>query len=105
MINQLTSGFGAGETELSALGLALHQFGMAHFALTDLSSIIPPGSAEIEQRFEADAENFGDRLYFVIAHHRVSHRNEGLWDGLGWVQSLESGGGFFAEHAGAAQTR
>ena len=103
MIIQVTSGLGTGETELSAFDLALHQAGIADFNLIYLSSIIPPGSTVVEQHYEADTGNIGDRLYLVIAHNRVSHRNEESWAGLGWVQSLESGGGLFAEHVGATQ--
>lgn len=120
----VSSGVGAGPTKLSAFDAALREAGIANFNLIHLSSVIPPSSvivrqavdhhprirASLEQPLEEHGEHpqlgtWGDRLYVVLAEHRVERPHEEAWAGVGWVQEEESGCGLFVEHAGHSEAQ
>jgi arginine decarboxylase len=101
---EVSSGIGFGPTELAAFDAALIAAGVANFNLLVLSSVIPNGS-EVVVRTDpllAPSGSWGDRLYVVLAQHRVSLRNAEAWAGLGWVQDERTGRGLFVEHHGNA---
>ncbi|MCL5407316.1 MAG: pyruvoyl-dependent arginine decarboxylase [Patescibacteria group bacterium] len=99
----ITSGIGNGQTKLSAFDAALWNAGIANFNLIRLSSIIPPYSQiKIQNLKDNGANNFGDKLYVVLACKRESEKGREAWAGVGWVQTKD-GRGLFVEHEGAQQ--
>lgn len=96
----ITSGTGKGDTELAALDAALLKAGIGNYNLVFLSSIIPPNSQLIKTTFSASKDEYGNRLYVVIAKKCTSEPGRSAWAGLGWIQDINSGKGFFAEHNG-----
>jgi arginine decarboxylase len=70
-----------------------------------LSSIVPPSSNIIEHEgpVARNLGTWGDRLYVVMADHRVDTPNAEAWAGIGWVQDQKTGEGLFVEHEGASQ--
>lgn len=99
----ITSGTGEGDTELAALDAALLKAGIGNYNLVFLSSIIPSQSQLLKATFLASKDEYGHRLYVVIAKKCTSEPGKSAWAGLGWIQDINSGKGFFAEHDGDNQ--
>jgi arginine decarboxylase len=98
---QVVSGIGFGPTELAAFDAALRAAGIANYNLIRLTSIIPAGSTVRAGNGPAvEPGTWGNRLYVVLADHRVHTRYEEAVAGLGWVQERETGRGLFVEHVG-----
>jgi arginine decarboxylase len=100
---KITSAVGRGPTALGAFDAALRNAGIENYNLIPLSSVIPPG-AELEiSRFTTPPNEYGDRLYVVMARHESSQVGEEAWAGLGWTQEPESGRGLFVELHGTSK--
>lgn len=94
----IVSGIGAGETTLSAFDAALAEAGIHNFNLIKVSSILPRGwGVEPLDRYEAHPDEYGQRLYVVMAEVRTDRVGTTIGAGLGWYQA-EDGRGLFAEH-------
>lgn len=99
----ITSGIGEGQTNLSAFDAALWDAGIANYNLIRLSSIIPPNSEVKVKRLLNNGKNdFGNKLYVVLAQKRESEIGREAWAGIGWAQAKD-GRGLFVEHDGAQQ--
>ena len=92
-----------GVTELDAFDAALYSAGIANQNLVYLSSIIPEQSVIVEAEPPYTREQFGNRLYCVMAQHRTSQIDSEAWAGIGWTQDTESGRGLFAEANGTSE--
>ena len=92
----VVSGVGKGATLLSSFDDALRHCGVYNYNLIPLSSVIPPGS-EIVDRFEAPDDEFGHRLYVVMAEARSAEPGKAVAAGIGWYQ-WHDGRGVFVEH-------
>ena len=98
----VTTGTGEGPTSLAAFDQALLNAGVANYNLIYLSSIIPPGSSIERSRYVTPPDEYGHRLYVVIACQHESEAGKSAWAGIGWTQNPEDGRGLFVEiHAGA----
>jgi arginine decarboxylase len=99
----ISSGLGTGPTKMAAFDAALQRAGAANYNLIRLSSIIPGGTKIIEDEgaIKKLPGKWGDRLYVVMAEHRVDTPNVEAWAGIGWVQNEKTGEGLFVEHEGA----
>lgn len=102
----IASGTGTGPTKLAAFDSALQSAGVANFNLIRLSSIVPPSSKIIEHDGPVTKSlgTWGDRLYVVMAEHRVDTPNVEAWAGIGWVQNQKTGEGLFVEHEGTNES-
>lgn len=99
----ISSGVGEGNTQLSAFDAALWDAGIANYNLLKLSSVIPPKSEiEIKEYTKNGTDDFGNRLYVVMAEKRESEAGREAWAGVGWVQAKD-GRGLFVEHSGSNQ--
>lgn len=89
---------GEGSTLLAAFDHALQNCGVSNYNLIVLSSIIPRGSElrKIE-KYQAQSEEFGHRLYVVKADQRCDKIGRAIAAGIGWYQ-FEDGRGIFVEH-------
>ncbi len=96
----LTAAVGKGPTRLAAFDNALIKAGVANYNLIRLSSIIPPASEVIavDGPIKDTPGDWGDRLYVVMADHRISTPNVEAWAGIGWVQDKKTGRGLLVEH-------
>ncbi len=94
----IVAGVGRGSTLLSAFDAALHACGIANYNLIPLSSVIPPGSevAPVD-RFSAEDDEHGHRLYVVKAEARSNQPGLAIAAGIGWYQ-WSDGRGIFVEH-------
>ena len=101
----LTTGLGTGPTPLAAFDAALLASGVHNYNLIQLSSVIPEKSKIIEHtgKIPLRPGSWGDRLYVVMAQHRVDRPNEEAWAGIGWMQAKD-GRGVFVEHHGSSET-
>ena len=102
----VTKGTGTGNTQLSAFDAALFDAGIANYNLIHLSSIVPEGFEPVVEKVNLNggAEQFGYRLYVVIAEHRQGERGKQTWAGLGWVMTKsETKKGLFVEHIGESK--
>jgi arginine decarboxylase len=94
----VVSAVGCGQTRLSAFDAALQHSGIHNYNLIPLSSVIPPGSEVIVcDRYQAPADECGNKLFVVIAEMRSAEPNTVIAAGLGWLQ-YDDGRGVFVEH-------
>lgn len=96
----IVAGVGVGPTELAAFDEALIMAGIANFNLIYLSSIIPPGSEIVESPYTQASDEYGQRLYVVMAKKTEWRSGQMAAAGIGWVQ-YKDGRGLFVEHSGA----
>ncbi|WP_052436517.1 pyruvoyl-dependent arginine decarboxylase [Georgenia sp. SUBG003] len=102
---RVSTGSGAGRTQLSAFDAALRDAGVANFNLIRLSSVIPPRS---EVRAVAPVDQLtgrhGDRLYCVYAEAHAELPYHEAWAGIAWALHDDgSGAGLFVEHEGPSK--
>ncbi len=97
----VSHGTGEGPTPLAAFDSALLAAGVENYNLIRLSSVIPTGAAIERRRFVSDPDEYGRRLYVVMAERRATVVGEGAYAGLGWVQDPADGRGLFVECEGA----
>jgi arginine decarboxylase len=103
MLIKITSAVGSGPTELGAFDAALRNAGIENYNLIPLSSVIPGGAVLERTRFSTPPDEYGDRLYVVIARHEATQLGAEAWAGLGWTQEPESGRGLFVELHGTSK--
>jgi arginine decarboxylase len=100
----LASGVGTGPTKMAAFDAALNHAGIANRNMMRLSSVIPPDTEIVRHKGaipDADVPGiWGDRLYVVMAEHRVDTPYVEAWAGIGWVQDKATGQGLFVESEG-----
>lgn len=94
----ITSGTGEGRTPLAAFHNALQDAGIAGYNIIQLSSVIPPGAAILEDRMSSfEHGTRGDRLYCVLAR-ADARRGKTAYAGMGWASNRD--GGLIVEHVG-----
>jgi|SRR5436853_824433 len=93
----VASGTGEGPTAVAAFDAALLNAGVANYNLIPLSSIIPPGSIVERATYRPPPDEYGHRLYVVMARHDELVIGREAWAGVGWAQERESGRGLFVE--------
>ena len=99
----VTGGTGHASTELAAFDAALIDAGIANANLIRLSSVIPAGSTVLEKRPDLPVNEWGWRLYVVLAEQRASRTGEQAWAGIGWIQDPADSRGLFVEHEGGSE--
>jgi arginine decarboxylase len=104
MLITVTAGTGEGPTPLAAFDAALLNAGVANYNLICLSSIIPAGGEVRRSKYVASSEEFGHRLYVVLARHDEHHPGKSAWAGLGWSQESDKGCGLFVELHGSSSS-
>jgi arginine decarboxylase len=102
---QVTSGTGEGPTPLAAFDAALLDAGVANYNLILLSSVIPGGSVVRQASYLTPDEEYGHRLYVVMARAETTTMGAGAWAGLGWTQEPATGRGLFVELHGGDRTQ
>jgi len=101
----VVSGHGEGRTTLSAFDAALGNAGVYNYNLIRLSSIIPPGSiVKKVAQYDSPEEEYGDRLYIVMAEYRSQESGKYMAAGIGWYQ-YDDNRGLFVEHEIIGETR
>jgi arginine decarboxylase len=98
----VSHGTGEGPTPLAAFDRALLAAGVENYNLIRLSSVIPPGAEVVRTRHVSPPDEYGRRLYVVMAEQRATVRGEGAYAGLGWVQEPGDGRGLFVECEGVS---
>ena len=98
----VTKGHGCGRTPLSAFDHALFEAGIHNYNLVPLSSVIPPGTVIERAKFEPSGDEWGNRLYIVMARNSTMIAGTEAWAGIGWVQTPD-GRGLFVEHFDASR--
>ena len=93
----VSSGVGEGPTPVAAFDAALLNAGVANYNLIYLSSVIPPDSVIRRARFHSAPDEYGHRLYVVIARHDQMLAGHSAWAGVGWTQEEKGGRGLFVE--------
>jgi arginine decarboxylase len=99
----ITTGTGRGPTPLAAFDAALLSAGVANYNLIPLSSVIPPMATLKRVPFVTPPNEYGHRLYVVMARSEAHESGQQAWAGLGWTQEKESGRGLFVELTGSSQ--
>lgn len=97
----VTTGTGEGLTPLAAFDAALISAGVANYNLICLSSVIPAESVIQRAKYVTPADEYGYRLYLVMARHDEQQQGKSAWAGLGWTQDQGSGRGLFVEIHGS----
>jgi arginine decarboxylase len=100
----ITSGTGEGPTAIAAFDAALRVAGVENYNLILLSSIIPPGSTLKRTTFVTPIDEYGHRLYVVMARCDEHINGRAAWAGVGWTQEPEDGRGLFVELHGDSET-
>jgi arginine decarboxylase len=93
----ITSGTAEGPTAVAAFDAALRRAGVEHYNLIPLSSIIPPNSTIERATFVTPDDEYGHRLYVVMARSDAAVSGMEAWAGVGWTQEPETGRGLFVE--------
>ena len=70
---------------------------MANYNLICLSSVIPPGSRIVRERYRTPPESYGQRLCVVMSQMRESRPGCQAHAGVAWVQQEAAGQGPFVE--------
>lgn len=97
---KVVSGTGTGKTLLSAFDAALKDAGVYNYNLIRLSSIIPPHNrVATMKRWKIPEDEYGHRLYIVMAEIRSDEAGKYIAAGLGWYQTHQDGRGIFVEHS------
>lgn len=96
----VSRGTGEGPTPLAAFDAALLAAGVENYNLIRLSSVIPPGAGIVRRRHVSNPDEYGQRLYVVMAEQRAAVPGEGAYAGVGWVQEPGNGRGLFVECEG-----
>jgi arginine decarboxylase len=100
----ITTGVAEGPTSVAAFDAALRQAGVENYNLISLSSIIPPDSTIERGAFVTPFNEYGHRLYVVMARCDADVIGTEAWAGVGWTQEPEDGRGLFVElHAPSKQ--
>lgn len=98
----VTSGIGTGPTPLAAFdAAAIAAAGISHNMIY-LSSFIPPSTVVERAHYVIPPEEWGQRVYVVMARADTQKPQQEAWAGIGWVQD-ESGRGMFVEHHGQSK--
>lgn len=101
---KVTKGAGEGNTKLSSFDAALFAAGIANYNLIHLSSIIPDGFEPVKEKVNFNQDEFGYRLYVVMASQTEQDINKEAWAGVGWVMSKDKPKhGLFVEHCGGTE--
>ena len=82
---------------MAAFDSALLDAGVANYNLICLSSVIPPGSRIVRQRYRTPPEAYGQRLYVVMSQMREDRPGHSAHAGVAWVQDDRAGHGLFVE--------
>lgn len=93
----LCTGRGEGPTPLAAFDAALLDAGIGNHNLIYLSSVIPPDSEIVRQKYNQKPREYGHRMYAVLSQQRVEELGQEAWAGLGWVQNPKDNRGLFVE--------
>jgi arginine decarboxylase len=96
----VSHGTGQGPTPLAAFDLALLAAGVENYNLIPLSSVIPPGADVERAHYVSDRDEYGQRLFVVMAQQRATEPGHGAYAGLGWAQEPGDGRGLFVECEG-----
>lgn len=99
----IAAGTSSGPTQRAAFDHALLEAGIANYNLLYLSSVVPAGSRVVRRSFRAPPEEYGHRLYVVLAHAETRVHGESVWAGLGWVQAPDTGKGLLVEIEGTSR--
>jgi arginine decarboxylase len=99
----VSPGVGTGPTKLAAFDAALMAAGIHNYNLIPLSSVIPPGAFLERRRHVAPPEDYGRRLYLVLAHETAAEAGATAAAGLGWVREPGDGRGLFVEAHGTGE--
>ncbi len=101
----ITYGIGKGATTLAAFDAALFDAGIANHNLLHLSSIIPAGFIPVIEKTDLNyTDDFGNKMYVVIAERRETRKEHEAWAGLGWVVAQTNPPkGLFVEHCGESE--
>jgi arginine decarboxylase len=99
----VTAGTGEGPTAVAAFDAALLAAGVANYNLIALSSIIPPGSTIERRVFVTPPQEYGHRLYVVMARSDADEIGQAAWAGVGWTQAQDDGRGLFVELHGTSE--
>jgi arginine decarboxylase len=100
----VTAGTGEGPTAVAAFDLALRRAGVENYNLIPLSSIIPPGSTIERAAFVTPSDEYGHRLYVVMARCDAYTNGTEAWAGVGWTQEPDNGRGLFVELHGDSKS-
>ncbi len=95
----VTWGTGEGKTEKAAFDRALMDAGISQYNLITLSSVIPTGSDIVVEKFVADRNEYGHRLYTVLSRFYARNKGDKAVAGLGWTMDEEKKG-IFVEISG-----
>ena len=105
MVIKVVKGAGEASTPLSAFDAALKDAGVYNYNLITLSSVIPPNSKVVKtDKFETPGNEWGHKLYCVMAEERNNEAGKFIAAGIGWYQ-LEDKRGVFVEHHLIGDTR
>ncbi len=97
---KVVTGVGKGKTALSSFDCALKDAGVYNYNLIHLSSIIPPNSVVIKaDHYNSPAEEYGYKLYIVMAHISSNESDKYIAAGIGWYQLDGDHKGMFCEHS------
>jgi len=102
---KVVKGAGEASTPLSAFDAALKDAGVYNYNLIKLSSVIPLASKVVKtSNFKIPENEWGHRLYCVMAEERCNEAGKFIAAGVGWYQ-MEDGRGLFVEHHLIGDTR
>ncbi len=84
---------------MAAFDDALNKAGIANYNLIKLSSIIPPQTDIVLDHYTPiGADEYGNRLYTVLAEMRTAETNKTIGAGIGWFQWGDNRGVFVETH-------
>ena len=78
---------------------------MANYNLICLSSVIPAVSVIQRKRYRTPCDEYGYRLYVVMARQQADQIGRVACAGPGWTQERETGRGLFVEIHGGGRSQ
>jgi len=95
---KVAAGRGEGSTTLSAFDTALKAAGIHNYNIIRLSSVIPPESEVVVEKWRNSPAEHGKKLYTVLAEIRTDLLNRSIAAGIGWYQTKDNRGVFAEQH-------
>jgi arginine decarboxylase len=102
----LTSSVAEGKTKMDAYCNALSKAGITNLNLITLSSVLPHNSEVVAKKPSISYEDYGKRMYVIMAELRTSEKGKTISAGIGWLKEKKgTGHGMVVEIVGDNETR
>lgn len=88
----LTKGSASGSTDIVAYCNALKKAGLFNMNMIKLSSVLPHNSEIVKNKPAFSYEDYGKKIYVVLAEAKTAKKGQAACAGLGWIKEEKGSG-------------